>query len=149
MVQALVNGLLGLLGLKIAPLSLMIPSIIWLLVAACLLREEKKATPTAAHGQNFSVNKRGGTIFGLRSYLSDGGNWLIDVDFFSTGDYILYEVSPAPVLQDVLDVLQQDIDHGCLKKVKRVVVNNRIALRLLLEGVITPAHFAQLSTSRP
>ena len=81
------------------------------------------------------------TLFGLVGYGRLGKTWTITVNVF--GVDMLAEVSPGPALEEVLKVVRADEAAGNLNKIYRLVVSNRIAVRLFLEGALSRSDFEQ------
>jgi len=90
-------------------------------------------------GTNWKVEGRSIELFGLHG--SHSGNYgVIGINFGSAEEpaYVLTQVDSAPAKQDVLDVIEQDEAAGNLDKIATVLVSSRVAVRLFLDGTITP-----------
>ncbi len=90
-------------------------------------------------GQHFAIGSKSIELMKLMGS-PDGKSWIIGI-LISSGDYIPFEVPPAPALKNVLEVIQQDIDDGNISEVRMVAISNRVAVRLWLEGVLTRKEF--------
>lgn len=95
-------------------------------------------------GENFAVSPRSITLFGLRGSFTSP-NWAIGVNFSTKNNgepsYVMVEVSPAPVINDLLEVIEQDKANGNFEQIQRVVVSSRVAVRLFLDGTLKPSDF--------
>ncbi len=81
------------------------------------------------------------TLMKLQGMHFSQKNWAIGVSLVGDDNYFLAEVSPAPALDDVLRVIQQDIDAGNYAKIRAIVVSNRVAVRLWLDGTLKVQDF--------
>lgn len=78
------------------------------------------------------------TIEGLRGLPADNSrDWVIDIDFLGKGNYILVQVSPSSVVRDIEKVIEGDRAEGKEDKIDHVMISNRYAVILFLEGRLT------------
>lgn len=96
-------------------------------------------------GKNYNVESQtSATLFGLQGFV-EGRNWYIGI-YLNGGPnnprYVLNAISPVPALQTILDVIEEDVAYGNEDKIKWVMICSRIAIRLILEGAIKTADFA-------
>ncbi|MEK7624058.1 MAG: hypothetical protein AAB408_05380 [Patescibacteria group bacterium] len=76
------------------------------------------------------------TVFGQKGFVSDGGNsWIMSV--VSLGGMFV-QAEPAPASPGIVCVIDLDVFAGNGNKIHHIVVNPNIAIRLFLEGKITP-----------
>jgi hypothetical protein len=95
---------------------------------------------TQITGQNFHIDGSTITIFGLQGFPM-GNDWGMGIDLMGNGKYINAQVSPAPVLDRILNIIDQDAAEGNLDQIAMVAVSNRVAIRLFLENVLQHRHF--------
>lgn len=95
---------------------------------------------TQIQGKNFSINGKRITIFGLNG-LPKGENWIMGGQFSEDGSYVDMETVPTPALAKVLKIIGQDIIDGNYEQIHMVVMSNRVAVRLFLEGALEDVHF--------
>jgi hypothetical protein len=93
--------------------------------------------------KHFSVSTDGSSIelFGLPGALFSKGTWEIGQSL--GGSYIRVEVAPAPARQFLEDAVREDVKAGKEHLISYVLINSRTAVRLFLEGFLTPALFEQ------
>lgn len=96
---------------------------------------------TQISGQHFAIDGSHITIFGLQGFPFGGGDWGMSVDLLGNGKYISAQVDPAPVLERILNIIDQDAAEGNFDQIAMVAVSNRVAVRLFLEGVLQHRHF--------
>jgi hypothetical protein len=93
-------------------------------------------------GRNFMYGQGSLKLYELQG-VRMGKNWAIGILLDrKSKSYLLTEVSPAPVRQEVEAVIQGDIKAGREQLIDYVLVSNRVAIRLYLEGFLKPSHFA-------
>lgn len=86
------------------------------------------------NGKHFQISNKSITIMKLPGTFM-GQDWAIGFSF-SSDDYTLVQVSPAPALAQILKVVQQDKEEGNFKDIRLVAISNRVAVRLWLEGIL-------------
>lgn len=102
-------------------------------------------------GRHFSVSPTAITLFHLQGFHS-GKQWVIGFSIAGTGqadDYFLAACEPAPALAGIEQVIRADIAVGREHLIDHMLLSSRAAVRLFLEGVLTPEHFASAKEDGP
>lgn len=78
------------------------------------------------------------TVMGLRGLVQDG-QWIIDADPFGSGSYILAEVDAPnpPISQKLEKLIEDDRAAGNEDKIDHLLISNRYAVILYMEGRVT------------
>jgi hypothetical protein len=104
--------------------------------------------PIKKSGQHYEIDEHSITLFGLGgTRMGKGKDWALGIDRegVEKPSYISIQVPPDPALEDVVNVIEQEKAHnfGNLGVLARIIMSNRIAVRLFLEGVLNPSDFHQ------
>ncbi len=95
---------------------------------------------TELEGRYFSLHGGTITIFNLDGF-HHGNDWGIGISFTGDENYINCQVEPAPAVEDILDIIEQDKAQGNFEDISMVAVSSRVAVRLFLEGVLQQRDF--------
>jgi hypothetical protein len=96
-------------------------------------------------GKNYRVSDKSIVLFDLVGAHSGRGNWAIGLPIDGTREtgYMNIEVNPdnSLAVNEVAEVIQSDIDNGREGLIDHVLITNRVAVRMFLQGAISPQSF--------
>jgi hypothetical protein len=110
--------------------------------------EERKGTNVMAgsiQGKNLRVGNKSIVLFELKGELRANGKWIVGISFDGTREsgYMDFEVSPDSSLavKEIEEIIEADIADGREEIIDHVLISNRVAIRLFLQGALLPQSF--------